>query len=94
MAVEPSETLTFAATWGTGHTLGGSPDLLMPRGFQSCLYVLTPGLPEESFPIQTSHRATWHPYLRNGPHGEGPICQQHPLGPRLRKPSSALIFPY
>lgn len=56
---------------GMQATLDGPPALLMPRGFPSCLCVLTPGLSEESLSFETSHRATWHPYLRNGPPGEG-----------------------
>lgn len=52
-------------------TLGEPPDLLMPRGFQSCLSVLTPALLQKSLPVRTSHGATLHPYLRNGPPGEG-----------------------
>lgn len=52
-------------------TLGEPPDLLMRRGFQSCLSVLTPALLQKSLPVWTSHGATLHPYLRNGPPGEG-----------------------
>lgn len=56
---------------GVQATLGGSPDLPVLRGFWSGLCVLTPGLLQECLPNRTIHRATWHPYLRNGSHGEG-----------------------
>lgn len=48
---------------------------------------------EKSLPVGISTGLTLHPYLRNGPHGEGAYPQQHPLGPQLRKPSCTLIFP-
>lgn len=63
MAGEPSETLTLAATWGTGHTWWVTNAQGLPVLFV-CPHTW-------ALPIRTSQRATWHPYLRNGPHGEG-----------------------
>lgn len=75
---------------GAQATLSGSPDLLTPRGFQSCLCVLTLGL-SPSGPARGPHGIVTSGM---GPMVKGPICQQHPLGPHLRKPSPALIFPH
>ena len=71
--------------WG-GTTLGPFETLsLLPLGAQatlechltySCPRALGPicvhphGLREKSLPVGISTRATLHPYLRNGPHGE------------------------
>lgn len=75
-------------------TLGESPDLLMPRGLL-VLSVLPPGLLQKSLSIQTSHRATPHPYLRNGPHGEGARVSAASSGsPAQEEPSPAPIVPH
>lgn len=64
-----------------------------PGDFQFYLSVLTPGLLQKSLPIQTSHGATPHPYLRNGPHGEGAHVSAASSGSPAQEAVPSSAFP-